>query len=386
MIGSISRRGQSSWRLKFEGDRGPDGLRNIQRCTVRGSRREAEAKLAELVAAVGSGRYVEPSSIAVGDFVRARVTAWEAQGAISARTAQRYRQLVENQIVPHLGSKLLQKLRPLDLEAWHAALRSGGRVRGSGGVAPRTIGHAHKVLGSALEDAVENEFITRNICRTKPAPKVPDAEMVIVRDLAGLVGKLAGWRLGAVAVVALFTGARLGEVLALRWNRVDLDKKRLAVVEALEHTKLHGTRVKPPKTRAGRREISLPDILVARLREHRKGQLERRLQLGAGRLPEDALLFPDELTGELLSPNAVSAAWGHFAASIGQPELTFHGLRHSHVSLLIDQGVDIVTIAKRIGHAKPDITLRVYAHLFRQGDGKAAAAIDAVLGAGGAQI
>ena len=81
-----------------------------------------------------------------------------------------------------------------------------------------------------------------------------------------------------------------------------------------------------------------------------------------------------------LSPNAVSAAWAHFADNIGQPDVTFHALRHTHASQLIDAHVDIVTISKRLGHAKPDTTLRVYAHLFRKDDGKAAAAINAALG------
>ena len=86
-------------------------------------------KLAGLIAAVGAGTYVEPNKMTVAEHLRARVDQWEAAGDISARTAQRYRQLVENQIVPHLGDKLLQKLKRLDIEAWHTALRTGGRRR-----------------------------------------------------------------------------------------------------------------------------------------------------------------------------------------------------------------------------------------------------------------
>jgi integrase len=102
------------------------------------------------------------------------------------------------------------------------------------------------------------------------------------------------------------------------------------------------------------------------------------MQLGAGRLPDDALLFSN-LDGEPSNPNVVSMAWGVFAAGIGMPDITFHALRHTHASQLIDAGVDIVTISKRLGHAKPDITLRTYAHLFRKDDGKAADAINRAL-------
>jgi integrase len=170
---------------------------------------------------------------------------------------------------------------------------------------------------------------------------------------------------------------RLGEILALRWNRVDLDRKVIQVREALEHTKAHGIRFKPPKSKAGRRDITLPDALVEALRMHRRAQLELRLQLGAGRMPEDALLFAD-LDGNPPSPGSYSSAWADFAKAIDAPEVTFHALRHTHASALIDAGVDIVTISRRLGHAKPDITLRVYAHLFQKDDSKAAAAINAM--------
>jgi integrase len=126
------------------------------------------------------------------------------------------------------------------------------------------------------------------------------------------------------------------------------------------------------------RDISLPEILIDTLRDHRKAQLELRLRIGAGKLADDGLLFAD-IDGALPSPNALSAAWHDFAERIGMPDLTFHGLRHTHASWLIDEGVNVVTISKRLGHAKPDITLRVYAHLFQKDDAEAAAAINAAL-------
>jgi integrase len=380
MKGNISRRGRSSWRLKFDAGRDPaTGKRKVQYHTIRGTKREAQVKLAELVASFNRGGYVEPSRLTIGEFVRARVDQWEAAGDISARTAQRYRQLVENQIAPHLGAMPLQKLRALDVETWHATLRNSGRVRGPGGVAPRTIGHAHKVLSKALNDAMRNELVTRNVAKAETAPRVDtDEDMTIVRDVPGLVDKLRSSRLCAPAMLALFAGLRLGEVLALRWSRVDLDGKVLQVREALEQTKAHGVRLKPPKSKAGRRDITLPDILVDVLREHRKAALELRLQLGLGRLADEALLFAD-VDGNPCSLSPMSAAWRTFAASAAIPDVTFHALRHTHASQLIDAGVDIVTISKRLGHAKPDITLRTYAHLFQKDDGKAAAAINAAL-------
>jgi integrase len=332
-------------------------------------------KLAELIASVAQAKYVEPHKMTVAEWVRARVEHWELAGDISARTAERYRELVENQIVPHIGAKLLQKLRTLDIEEWHTTLRTSGRADGKGGIAPRTIGHAHRVLGKALRDAAKNELVIKNVVADEAAPKVDEKEMVIVHDVPAFVNSIRGHRLFIPAMTSLFTGLRIGEVLALRWGRVDLDGKVIQVREAVEETKAHGIRFKSPKTKAGRRDITLPDILVDALRDFRKEQLEIRIKLGAGKLPDDGLLFAG-VDGALPSQKRYSKAWSDF-----QPALGFHNLRHTHASQLIDAGVDIVTISKRLGHAKPDITLRIYAHLFRKDDGKAAAAINASMNA-----
>jgi integrase len=203
--------------------------------------------------------------------------------------------------------------------------------------------------------------------------------MVIVRDVPGFIAKIQGSRMYVHALLALVGGMRLGEVLALRDRCVDLDKGVIYVREALEETKAHGVRFKVPKSKAGRRDITLPDIAVEALREHRKQLLEIRMKLGAGKLPPDALLFSN-LDGLPLRPSAVSSDWGEVAESIGMPEITFHALRHTHASQLIASGVDIVTISKRLGHGKPSVTLAIYAHMFTTDDRKAAAAINAALG------
>ena len=127
--------------------------------------------------------------ITVADYVRARVKHWESAGDISARTAARYHELLENQIAPHIGTKLLQKLRAQDIEEWHTTLRTSGRVKGGGGLAPRTIGHAHRVLGKALADAVRNEVVVKNVTTTQSAPKVDGDEMVIVKDVPAFYRK-----------------------------------------------------------------------------------------------------------------------------------------------------------------------------------------------------
>ena len=378
--GHIRRRGERSWELKFDDGRDPaTGKRIIRYHSFKGTRRDAERKLTELLKARDDGVYVEPSKLTVAEYVRARVDQWEAAGDISPKTAERYRELVENQIVPHLGAKLLQKLKPADFEAWHTTLKATGRKDGAGGVSARTIGHAHRILKKAFGEALKNDLITKNAAASQRAPKVEAEEMVILANeqVKALLPALTGRPIYAPAVVALFTGLRRGELLALRWSNVDLDASVALVREALEETKA-GIRFKAPKTKNGVRDITLPDLVVEVLRDHRRQQLEQRLALGVGKLPDDALVFPGP-NGGPQSPRDLSTLWAQEAARVSLEAVTFHALRHTHASQLIDAGVDIVTISRRLGHASPNVTLAIYAHLFRKSDDKAAQAINAAL-------
>ena len=129
--------------------------------------------------------------------------------------------------------------------------------------------------------------------------------------------------------------------------------------------------------------MTLPDSVVDVLREHRRQQRELHLALGLGKLPDDSLVFPGA-EGRPQSPRDLSTLWTLAADRLGLGAVTFHGLRHTHASQLIDAGVDIVTISRRLGHATPNVTLAIYAHLFRKSDDKAAQAINAALAGLGA--
>jgi integrase len=380
MTGHIRRRGEHSWELKFDDGRDPATSKRIIRyASVKGTRKDAQRKLVELLKARDVGVSVEPSKLTVAEHVRARVVQWEASEEISPKTAERYRELVENQIVPHLGGKLIQKLKPADIQAWHSTLKTRGRKGGAGGVAAKTVNHAHAVLRKSLADAHRNDLVAKNVAVAQQPPKGRGTEVVILTDatMKALLTALESRAMYAPVVTALFTGLRRGELLALRWANVDLDGKVFHVREALEETAA-GIRVKEPKTRKGFRDVTLPDLVVDILRKHRQAQLEQRMALGLGKLPDDALVFPRP-DGTAHSPKDFSTAWGVVAKAIGLPDVTFHALRHTHASQLIDAGVDIVTISQRLGHASPNVTLGIYAHLFRKSDDKASQAINAAL-------
>jgi len=376
--GSIRERSSGSYQVRWR----VNGKRH--EITVRGTYADARRELRAKLKSADDGQHVAPSKLTIAEHVRDRLAQWKTAGEISLNTYERYNHLVENQIVPHIGAKLVQKLKPIDIEQWHSTLRTEGRKDGKGGISARTITSAHRVLGKALNDAVRHDLVTRNVTgregQTAPRVAADEVEIIAADKINEVLTKLRGHAIYHRAVTALFTGLRRGELLALRWTNVDLDAKEIRVREALEETKA-GVRVKDTtKTKAGRRDISLPDVVVDVLREVRREQLEQRMALGLGKLDDDALVFP-AIDGGLSRPTNLSSGWAEVAQAIGLPGVTFHALRHTHASMLIDAGLDVVRISKRLGHADPSITLRVYSHLFQKRDDKSAEAINAAVSA-----
>jgi integrase len=378
MKGNITRRGERSWRLKFDLGRAPSsGKRLVRLITVHGTKREAEAELVRQLAALDGGTDVEPSKSAVESYLRTWIDTAEAV-AVSPKTAERYRQLIAQQIIPHLGSLPLQKLRPAHVATWHSVLLKGGGKEGRP-LSARTVGHAHRVLHKSLEDACRRELIARNPASISP-PKVAAEEMATLsaEQVKSVLAAMKDTSIYPQVVTLLSTGIRRGELCGLQWGDLDLDAGKLKVERSIEKTKA-GLRVKAPKTKHGRRLITLPASAAAVLREHRRKQLELRVALGAGRLPDDAFVF-GTIEGKPRDPDRITQDWKRFAAARNLPQVTLHGLRHASASALIAAGADVITVSRRLGHANANTTLSVYAHLFGRSDEAAAEAMDAAMG------
>lgn len=375
MRGHIVRRGKDSWRLKFDVGTDAAGKRCTRYQTVRGTKADAQRELTKLLASVDRGTLVEPTKTTIAEYIRAWL---DGVNDLAPKTLERYRELAERQIFPHIGTVALQKLRPSAVAEWHAKILTAGGQDGKP-LSPRTVGHAHRLLSRALERAVETEVLARNVASAISPPKIAHEEIEILGpdQVALVLMTLSGHELHAITNVALATGMRRGELLGLQLRDIDLDAGLLSVERSLEETAA-GLRFKPPKTKHGRRTISLPSAAVDVLRDQRRRQLENRLALGLGRPPDDALVFctPE---GTPLSPRALSRLWLRTCVALDLPRVNLHALRHTHASALIAAGVDVVTISRRLGHANPTVTLNIYAHLFRKTDTSAAAAIDVVL-------
>lgn len=415
--GGYRKRGDS-WELKFPINDPRTGARVMRTCTFKGSETAARAKLRELLKNAEAGVAPVPARQTFGDVL----DAWEKGLTVSPKTAERYRELAKLHIRPHLGAIKLQNLRTSALEAFYGDLREGrtaDRKTGARKLSARTIGHVHRLIVQALSLAERDGSIQFNPGRQAKRPKVEHSEIEILseletrgvlkrlrneidvttkeekrlemkRDLKSqakrrdLVAKLPILkRMHRLAALGLATGMRRGEMLALRWKDTDLESGVLRVEQSLEETRASGStaaignglRFKSPKTRYGRRSISLPGSIVAELRSLRAEQAQERLKLGLGREPDDALVFRT-FEGGPLPPNSITGEWRRLVKQLGLPRVSLHAWRHTHASQLIESGMDVLTISRRLGHGSPSITLDVYGHRFSRKDDTAAAVFD----------
>ena len=367
--GTIDERSPGVWRLRY---RTSDGKRHT--ATVSGGRVDAQRELRARLKSIDDNTHVTPDKVTVAEFLD-RWMDW-ASSNVSAKTAERFGELVAVQIKPHLGSMPLQKLRPIVLTELYAKLLREGRHDG-GPLSPSTVGHVHRVLFRSLGCAVSWGLVQTNAASMVKPPRVEAREIEIIKEdqIRTVLEKLRGRPLYPIIALALATGMRRGELLALRWSDVDLDGAKLRVEQSLEQTRA-GLRFKSPKTKHGRRSITLPASLVAELRAHWTAQQQQRLALGLGKAGDDALVFAT-WDGKPRRPNVLTNDWSTAMAASGL-KVTLHSLRHTHVSSLIAAGVDVLTISRRLGHASPTITLGVYGHLFSNTDDRAAQVMEAM--------
>ena len=376
MKGHIRERSPGHWAIILD-THDATGKRKRRWHSFAGTKREAQIQCAKLVSEAQGGGAIDPSRVTLNEYLDRFLRDWVPLHLV-ARSVERYTGSLGH-ARRHLGDRRLQSLRPADLAALYASLARSG-------LAPRTIRHVHRVLHRSLGQAKLWGLLRDNPAETAKPPTAPDQELAILQPdhARSVLAKLQGGPLYLLASLALATGMRRNEMLGLRWRDIDMDAGRLTVEQALEQTAEHGIRIKGPKTRHGRRTISLPPHIVAELRSHWRAQQEQRLALGMGKAPADSTVLAT-LDGKLQSPNAITKAWERAMDDIDMSEITLHSLRHTHASMLIASGMDILTISRRLGHANPTVTLGVYGHLIHGSDDKAAQIMEAAFGGGKAR-
>jgi integrase len=333
---------------------------------------EARRRLTAALAQRDAGQTPPPDHDSVAVYLRTWLAA--QRSSLRPRTLESYEAAVEVHLIPLVGKIRLTRLTPTQVSACYAALRAKG-------LSGTSVQIFHGVLRKALQDALRRGEIVRNVADLVDTPKrdTPEMSVLTPEECRGLLEVARGDKLEAFFVLALTTGARLGELQALTWRAVDFDRRRIQIWQTYQENKNGKPVFSPPKTARSRRTIVLTAIAIEALRRHRAAQLEHRVRVGS--LYQDHGLVFAGAFGMPISANAIRIhAFAPLCARAGLPHLRFHALRHSAATLLMSSGVPVKVASEMLGHSDITTTLRVYSHVMEPDQERAASAMDRTFG------
>ncbi|WP_194175028.1 tyrosine-type recombinase/integrase [Desulfofundulus thermobenzoicus] len=405
MRGSIRKQGKDSWRITVslgkvgvDPETGKPKYGKYQETFV-GKKRDAEKRLVDLIAQLQKGVKINPEKMTFGEFLDRWMQDYVMSNT-SQRTIDGYESIIRNHLKPHLGDIPLQKLHPTHLRDLYSKLLKEGRKDGKNGrkgLDPTTILHIHRVIHEALECAVKWELVHRNVADVVDPPKKSKDEEKEVQFLPrekikDVLDVVKGTYLYIPTCIAVSTGARLGEVLALTWDDVDLKKMTVSIRRSIglkrkeEYIGLPEDKLpnkgrneiyfKSTKTRQSKRTIDIPQWLVDELKKHRTQQKKDRLAYG--KIYQDNNLVCCREDGSPHHPTTFSSIFSRTVKKAGI-NVTFHGLRHGHATWLFEEGEHPKAVSERLGHSKTGITLDLYTHHVKGTQKKIARKLDDIL-------
>jgi integrase len=375
---SLYKRRSGRWAVVLDVARGVAGVRRRKSLGVYRTKHAAEIVERAALSARDRGIEIAIETLTVADLFQRYFA--DLRPRVARTTMERYEDLAARSIVPRLGAVPIAKLRPSHLAQLYTDLLCSGRADGTG-LSPRTVGYIATTLHAALRWAVKLELLGRNVADHVSPPKADrhEAHALSVAAAQRLLEGTRNDRCGPLWAFLLATGLRRGEVVALRWDDLDLEAATM-VVRSSASFAFGEVREKPPKS--GRaRSGALSALALDALRTQKARQAQHRLIAGPLYAAND-YVFADEL-GQPLHPRSVTSAFTCAARRLGLGTTSVHSLRHTCASWMIGGGVDVRTTAGVLGHSSANVTLAIYSHLLAGAQTKAVEVVaDRLRGAG----
>jgi integrase len=331
------------------------GKRLRQWLTVKGTRRDAEKYLSELIHEHNSGFHAKTGKTTVSAYLETWLSDY-AKPNLSPKGFERYESIARVHLMPALGRIALTQLRPEHIQALYTSKLNAG-------LSARTVRYHHVVLHKALQTALKWGLVSRNVSDSVDVPKAKITEMQTwdESEVSQFLEVTRESQYYALFYTALFTGMRRSELLALHWQDVDFIYSQIYVNRSLHHLKDGSYVFTQPKSAKSRRTIALPPSAILTLREHHDKVAMDWAMLGVP-LTDNDLVF-STIEGKPLRPNTITRAWQTAATKAGVKVIRLHDARHSHASLMLKQGIHPKIVQERLGHATIAITLDTYSHV-----------------------
>ena len=357
MAGQIIKRGDNTWLVRIFTGRDAHGKRRYLNKTIRGNKKDANTYLSNTLTAMSTGTFVEPVKLSVSEYLN-KWLEMAAKPRLRERTFNDYSEKLDRYVRPVIGSQKLADVRSLDVQSVYSAM--AGR-----NLSPRTIRYTHAILGSAFKQAVKWNMLQRNPCDGVELPRMERKEMQAFspEEVTRFLSATAEDDHSALFALAVATGMRPEEYLALKWSDLDLEARIVTVTRTLVWRKGGGWYFGEPKTARSRRTITFPDPLAKLLRTHKAKQSEVRLKLG-GAYSSENLVFA---TVEGTPLNIRNLTQRHFKQILKRANLSasfrLYDLRHTCATLLLAANEHPKVVSERLGHASITLTLDTYSHV-----------------------
>ena len=378
MARHITKRSRNSWTVVVDLGADHRGKRRQLWRTCKGTKKDAERLLTQLLHQRDNGIDLLPGKISTGDYLEIWLRDY-AKEAVAPKTYRGYQDTVRRHLTPTIGAIPLSRLRPQHIQAYLTRATDSGRLDGKGGLSPQSVLHLYRVLHTALGQAIRWQLLSVNPADgvEPPHPQLPELRVLLLEEVGRLLAAADKTRYGPMIRFALLTGMRKGEVCGVRWRDIDLDEAVVRVQQTCQWLSGQGFEFRPPKTPRSRRTIALSPASVVLLRQVRSAQLPERLKVGAAYGDYD-LAFATML-GKPIDPSNFRQAWLKIVEEADLVGLRFHGLRHACATFMLQQGTNVKVVSERLGHSGVGITLSVYAHVLPGIQAEAAARLDSVI-------
>ena len=319
------------------------------------TKKEAEKALTQKLHELNTGSFVEPNKVTFLEHFESWLLDKKAQ--VRESTWRTYDWIARCHIIPTIGKLELTKIKPATLQKLYQQLQHRDEP-----LSARSIIQVHLLIKQCLDRALKWGMIPNNPANAVDPPRYRKKEMLVwnVEEIGRFLSAAESHRLYALFYLAITTGMRKGELLGLRWTDIDFENKTIHVSQALAAVS-KGYKLQEPKTASGRRMISLSENDMTVLSQHKRKQAAEKLRVGE-HYHDHGLVFAS-LVGTPISPRNVDRIWYELRKKADVPPITFHGLRHTHATLLLKQGVHPKIVSERLGHSNIGITLDTYSHV-----------------------
>ncbi len=356
--GSITRRKDKLWQGAVIVGYNADG-KSVRKFYYGKTRKEVQEKINDATNRVKNGTYTEPSKLTLGEWIRNWLDNY-MKHSLRPTTWESYDEQFRNHISPALGVKRLTQVRTSDLQTLYTAKLEGRRLDSkAGGLSATSVRYIHRIIHNSLEQAKREGLIAINPANAVRLPKQEQPEIQSL-DTAGVGTLLAAAKESRhypAFLLALASGVRRGELLALRWQDINFDAGTINITRGLVRTK-QGLLFQEPKTKLSKRTISIPPDVMAELKAHKRRQAAEILAWGEHYKKND-LAFACE-DGNIIDPQNFVRHFKGILKKAGLPHIKFHALRHTYAVLSLQEGVSIKTLQENLGHHKASFTLDVY--------------------------